>query len=162
MRSRVAAVAIVVVLDMIGDVRAEGGCPTGMIPSRSESVAACGPIPASGDTWAAEPQWADRWGAIASDSGHAVMGTVAERSSKRAAEREALAACRALGGVGCAVELAYRNRCVATIRGTTGVDHVGAVSSARAADLGMARCRKRGDGDCRLHYRACSFPVRVR
>lgn len=161
-KSKMATVAIAMALDMIGGVHAEGGCPGGMIPYGSADAASCGPIPVSGDTWAAEPQWADRWGAIAGDAERKVLAAAAGLARRRAAEERAVEACRAQGGRGCAVQMTYRNQCVATIRGVAGTEHVRAVSAEHAIGLGMALCRKRRDGDCRVHYQACSFPVRVR
>ncbi|MBX9401730.1 DUF4189 domain-containing protein [Lysobacter sp. BMK333-48F3] len=141
---------------------AEGGCPTGMTPYQGSNVASCGPIPVSGDTWAAEPQWADRWGAIAGDAGRGVAGAAVERPRKHDAEKDAIAACRARGGVRCVIEVTYANQCVVTIRWATGTQHVRAVSIDSATESGLALCRQRGDRGCRVRYQACSFPARIR
>jgi hypothetical protein len=146
------------------ETHAEGGCPPGMIPYNSAaagsaaSMASCGPIPSQRPS----VHWESRWGAIASDEANGIMGAVDSRATKRKAGKDALSECQARGGKQCKVTLSYTNQCVVTVQGNTGATDAHAASIESATQLGMESCRKRGDSDCNVYYKACSLPVQVR
>lgn len=153
----------VALLTLAGTAYAEGGCPQGFYPQNSPSVKSCIPFPSTGGgAVQTRPQWSSRWGAIAQDPTNGVLGAVANRENKRAAQKDSIAECRSRGGANCKVELAYTNQCVVTIQGSTAIDNAQAPSIERATQIGMDACEKRGDVDCHVYYKACSLPVRVR
>ena len=143
--------------------QAEGGCPPGMIPYQGTSTQSCGPIPNSGvSTARPASEWLTRWGAIASDGSLGVMGAVDSRSSKKQAEREAISECKSRGGVTCSIQLSYYNQCVVTIQGSRTANNTRAATIEEATAIGMRTCTSQGDDDCKVYYKACSMPVRVR
>jgi hypothetical protein len=158
------ALIVGVSLFLISAAYAESGCPPGMIPYRAGTDPnACGPIPTvSGPTMPTGPQWASRWGAIASDASKGVMGAVDSRSSKREASRLAITECKTRGGLDCKVRFTYHNQCVVTVQGSSGATNSGAATIEEATNIGMRSCAEHGDTDCDIYYKACSLPVRVR
>ncbi|MGO1071103.1 DUF4189 domain-containing protein [Lysobacter sp. CA199] len=154
---------ILALLITTGSAHAEGGCPQGFYPQNSPSVKSCIPFPSTGGgTVQTGPKWSSRWGAIAQDKTSGVVGAVANRNNKRQAKKDALAECKARGGSDCRSELEYINQCVAIIQGLTGSNFSHAETVEQAIDLGTSACKKRGDTDCHIYYKACSLPVQVR
>ncbi|WP_408951522.1 DUF4189 domain-containing protein [Lysobacter sp. Hz 25] len=154
----------VLLCSVAGNVAAEAGCPPGMVPYRGGTdPSACGPMPQGpAPITPSGPGWSSRWGAIASDEVNGIMGAVDSRESKRKAGKDALSECQARGGKKCKVTLSYTNQCVVTIQGNTGSTDAHAATIEYATQLGMESCRKRGDSDCNVYYKACSLPVQVR
>jgi len=104
--------------------------------------------------------WADRWGAIAMDSGYSV-GVSENQASKFAASAEALQLCASnRNSQHCKVKLAYYNQCAAIAWGTRYSGVGNAQTQAQAQSEALQGCAK-GAPDCKIVYTACSLPVRV-
>lgn len=138
---------------------AEGGCPEGQFPQQYGTTMGCTTMNAGGNQPLA-PVWAKRWGAIATDSHNASVGTVVDMRSKKQAEKAALSECRANGGGKCEVDLAYYNQCAVIITGDNSYLSQGAVSKEEATRIAMQKCQAK-DVNCRVYYSGCSMPVRV-
>jgi hypothetical protein len=142
---------------------AEGGCPAGMIPHAGTSTASCGPIHSGpGGYGGPTAKWKNRWGAVAGDDAKGVVGAVTDLPSKREAKQVAIENCRSRGGVDCTLTVAYVNQCVVIVASAIRYAAIHAESAEVAAELGMKSCEKKQDGECRLYYAGCSWPVRVR
>ncbi|RZL45746.1 MAG: DUF4189 domain-containing protein [Variovorax sp.] len=146
----------------------EGSCPPGMYPTNPGStngVNGCYPIPGYQAQQQARqhpaPQWERRWGAVAIDPPKAVMGVAVDLRSKREATLSAVSDCERQGGSNCVVEAAYDNQCVAVVTGDDGHNTQSAATVQQATAIGMKTCREAGDTNCRVHYSACSLPVRI-
>ena len=142
---------------------AQTACPPGMEEygegvcgySRSEE-----PTQQAPQQQAAPPQWTSRWGAIATDSVKAVLGTATDMASKNEAEQRALKECQTKGGTQCKLQNSYSNACVAMITGSK-IFNVGSDADLnRAVQSGMKKCTA-ADTDCHVYYSACSLPVRI-
>lgn len=147
-----------------GDLRAEGGCPAGMIPHTGTSTQSCGPIPSGYyGNQGNEPRarWAKRWGAIAADPQAPSLGFSTSFPSKKAAEKAALADCRAKGGLKCLVDISYYNQCAALVVGNEKFSTARAATAKEAVALGVKTCEEVSSG-CRLFYTDCSYAERVR
>ena len=146
------------------ELRAEGGCPSGMIPHIGNFTQSCGPIPAGyyGDQESEQgARWSKRWGAIAADPKAPSLGFSTGFPSKRAAERAALADCRGKGGLQCVVDISYYNQCAALVVGDQRYSTARAATAKEAAALGTRTCEAASSG-CRLYYTDCSYAERVR
>jgi len=153
-----------------GVVHADGECPPGMFatnPAGTQGPVSCAPIPGydqqqgQQQTPQPPPQWASRWGAIATDEPKGVLGAVTGLSSKSEAQQAALADCHAKGGAPCKLEIAYDNECAALVVGKKDYSiNTGATASA-ANQLAMKTCSADGDPSCHVYYSACSLPART-
>ena len=150
---------------------AEGGCPPGTYPIGNRAVAACAPIPdgAGGRQGQQQvpippaPVWEDRWGAMAVDGPHGVLGTSTGLSRESSAQQVALENCRAKGGIDCKLQLSYRNACGAfTVNGDGAYSSASSATLDQAISLSMQECTKGGAKNCSSYFSACSPPVRVR
>lgn len=147
---------------------AEQGCPDGLYPGGAAPGQICIPKPGHGISAgsagaAAEPRWARRWGALALDVTHAggsKLGRAESYGSKRAAEKAAVADCRARGGQDCVIAHAYYDQCVAVVWGDARPAIVSAENSQVASDLALAKCNGT-DAHCDMYYTACSYPERI-
>lgn len=158
---------------LLGNVtHAEGNCPPGYYPIGAPPGQAgpqsCAPIPGYGNSQQQQhpqqsppPQWASRWGAIATDGPGGHLGIATNLSSKSDAEQEAIIDCQAKGGAPCAIEVAYDNECAAMVVGHTEHSSNAAATLDEAIHLGMLICNNAGDTNCHVYYSACSLPVRV-
>jgi len=109
----------------------------------------------------AEPQWADRWGAIA-DNANGYAGIVEGESSKSEAERSAIEKCEIQGGGACRIAMVYYNQCAAVATGSQGVRLYRAPTEEQAKQSAMRECEDRqGKGACQLYYSGCSLPERI-
>lgn len=108
------------------------------------------------------PQWAPRWGAIATDEPHGILGTSGNEISQQAAEEAALANCKAKGGSPCKLEIPYSNGCIAFTVSDSGYNAAADTKIEIASQKGMITCQEAGASNCRTYYTACSPPVRVR
>lgn len=151
-------------------VHAENGCPPGMIPANGTDINSCVPIPPGyyqnqqqqqPQPSRPPPQWATRWGAIATDSVKGVLGAVTGLSSKSEAQQAAMADCLAKGGSPCKLEVAYDNECAAMVVGDD-VYNVGADTTLeKAVQYGMKLCTGANHTNCHVYYSACSLPVQI-
>lgn len=167
MKTRIVLLTVFL-LGVSGLARAEGGCPSGMIPYSGTDISSCGPIPAgyysdsNSIPKSAEPpaRWMDTWGAIAADADNGSLGTVVGMSSEQEALRAALAQCRAKGGAKCEVDLTYYNQCAVMILGNKTYATARAETIERATQLGMKTCNAENT-KCRVYYSDCSLARRT-
>lgn len=149
---------------------AEGPCPAGqrMVGQQNVPGAAypiCQPIPGNNS---APPQpravWADRWGAITSDSAKGKAGVAIGRSSRAEAIDAATQDCAANGGETCQLELAFRNQCAA---GAWGPGKGGMLSWTSdphregAEKRATARCEETSGNTCQIFYSDCSYAEKI-
>jgi hypothetical protein len=106
------------------------------------------------------PQWATRWGAMATDGPGGHLGSVVGLSSKADAQRAAIADCQAKGGTHCAIEVAYDNECAAMVLGDNLHNITADVTLDRAIQSSMKSCSA-SDTNCHVYYTACSLPQRI-
>lgn len=102
--------------------------------------------------------WQKTWGAIAPSGRDAVLGTALGAGSKEEAEKQALADCRAKGGRGCKVQIAYRNQCGVMTIGDNRLFTASAATTEDAKAYGIELCES-SDSNCRVYYSACTEPV---
>ena len=146
-------------LALSGAARAEGNCPDGMYPIGSGGASACAPIP--GYSQAPAAQWADRWGAIATDDATGSVGASENKSDKATAERIALSECHEQKGGICKIEMSYYNQCVAMIVGDKAHNVSHAATLDKVVQFGIQVCTNAGDTHCHVYYSACSLPKRI-
>ncbi|NUO74953.1 MAG: DUF4189 domain-containing protein [Lysobacter sp.] len=153
---------------MVNGARAEQGCPSGFTPNAAGTPGAqCIPIGGlngSGDGGGYSqdpgPQWASRWGAIAIDNASGKTGLAGSMSSKRKAEKGALAQCKEKGGANCQVKLAYRNQCGVVAWGEGNMTTAHAPTVADASKLAVGEC-ERSVSKCEVFFSDCSYAERV-
>lgn len=104
--------------------------------------------------------WADRWGAIAFDSTNGGVGTSSGMESKYKAEKAAMAQCRAKGGGGCWIELAYHNQCAVISWGNGYATTASAATIEEASARAVHTCSQKTD-DCKVSYADCSMAERI-
>src|SRR5579859_6511270 len=97
---------------------------------------------------ASPPKWESRWGAIATDEPHGILGSAADMHSREAAEQSAMSDCKDKGGKNCKLETWFSNGCAVLVVG----DHVYNVTAdsslEKATDLGMKTCSAGGVTGC--------------
>lgn len=147
-------------------VRAEGGCPPGMIPYSGTNISSCGPIHGYTQQQQAAPQppppqWESRWGAIAVGK-PGIFGASANMSNQQSAEQSAMADCRAKGGIECELQISYANGCGVLTVGNPGFNASKAATPEEAVQHGLKVCRDAGATNCRAYYSTCSPAVRIR
>ncbi len=101
--------------------------------------------------------WQKTWGAIATSETGGALGTAVGLPDRSQAELVAMQDCKAKGGGGCRVDLAYHNQCAVMMLGGRGISMSRAASIDEATANGHASCQKKGDS-CRVYYSACSEP----
>jgi hypothetical protein len=150
---------------------AEGNCPPGYYPIGAPQGQAgpqgCAPIPGYGSNPQQEntqspppPQWASRWGAVATDAAKGILGAAANATGKEEAQQTAIADCQANGGTQCILQNTYGNACVAVITGDK-VFNVGSSTDLNdAIQSGITQCSS-ADTNCHVYYSACSLPVQI-
>ena len=84
--------------------------------------------------------------------------------TKAAASKEAMFACMQLGAKKCDIQIVYRNQCVVlawpAIMGASAVTQSGATIE-EASSTGLALCKEKGGGECRVEYANCTEPFYV-
>jgi hypothetical protein len=151
-------------------VQAEQGCPDGLYPGGAAPGQICIPMSGYGISGngvstpqVVESRWMTRWGALALDvtsAGGSKLGRAEGLSSKRKAEKAALADCRTRGGQNCVVAHAYYDQCVAVAWGDTRPAIVSAVNSEVASRMALEKCNG-SDANCDMYYTGCSYPERA-
>ena len=106
----------------------------------------------------AEPKWADRWGAYASDG--QIDGIVAGQNGKHSAEVAAINECQARGGAACKVIATYYNQCFAIAASNRSSSWASAETEALALKNSMNDCNSKSGG-CFKYYSGCSLPERI-
>ncbi|HEV7123136.1 MAG TPA: DUF4189 domain-containing protein [Rhodanobacter sp.] len=159
----------------MNEVYAEGGCPPGYYPYPSSAVQGqpapqgCAPIPGYNNQQQAPtqphrspPQWANQWGAVATDGPAGILGATTNSLSQSEAERIAIADCQTKGGQNCKVDVSYGNQCAAVVVGSMGYAVNPGINLKEAIQKGMKTCSEGGATNCLIYYSACSLPVRIR
>jgi hypothetical protein len=158
------ASAILVCLALLTfEVRAEGNCPPGYFPIGGLEVQGCAPMDSgsSGSPPNPGPQWAKRWGAIATDGPLGRLGGAEGLPNKRRAQKAAIATCQQNGGKKCKVLHAYYNQCGVLAWGNDLAQTYSAGTVEKATELALLECSKQ-TGNCKVFYSGCSYPERVR
>ena len=149
---------------------AEGQCPPGMYETGSRDYIACAPIPGYGTGEGGEEEqttiemvWADRWGAYASETGASGLGVVNGRSSKAAAERDAVLDCRQVAKEPdkCSVMLSYYNQCAAYAWGGGHGMAASRVNEKMAIRDATKLCDEASGVECMIYHSGCSFQEAV-
>jgi len=155
-----------------GVAHAEGNCPDGMYetnPPGTEGPVGCAPIPGynqqQGQQQTPQPppeQWADHWGAIATDGLSGSFGASTNLLTRSSAEQAALTDCQSKkGSQNCKIETWYRNGCAAMVLSDKGHNVTNGATADEAIRAGMKICSAAKDGRCDVYYSACSLPQRV-
>jgi Domain of unknown function (DUF4189) len=138
-------------------------CPSGYYPvgGRDAGWFGCAPVNGQSGTEPADPgpEWATRWGAIATGKG--AFGTANNLSSARKAEKAALNQCKANGGKDCKINLSFGNQCAALAWGTAS-NYVEPAADILLAENGALKSCGEVTQDCKIFYSACSYPERKR
>jgi hypothetical protein len=149
-----------------GMAHAQTACPPGMTPY---GVGVCGydnsqqqpAQQAQPQLPPPPPQWATRWGAIATDAKHGALGAVTDLPSQIEAADAAIAACQSKGGSDCKIQITYDNECAAMVVGDRVFDVTADTTVDKAVQAGMNSCSAANDHTCHVYYSACSLPVRI-
>ena len=138
-------------------------CPPGQIAYGSgPGLNMCGPDRRQQQAPQPPPQqWERRWGAIATDIPKGIVEAITDKSSKREAERAAMANCTARGGSPCKLEIAYDNECVAMTVGSKAIGINTGNTNDAAVQRAMQSCNAVNTPDCHVYYSACSLPART-
>lgn len=139
---------------------AEGGCPSGSFPQQGNGWSACIPAGASRATPppALQPQWIDRWGALAATERGQIRAGTRDHASESDAVAEAIAICEENSSQRCRSMGAYRNQCVSVASGATGSRVEVGETERNAIDRSMNACKADLIEDCHVYYSACSLP----
>lgn len=149
---------------------AEGGtCPNGYYPIGGQGTSGCAPIPGYNQQrqqplapQIPSPQWQSRFGAIATDAPHGVLGTATGKGSQFEAELEAMKNCEKNGGTQCQRAYWYSNSCVAiTVDDQGGLLIRGRPTMDQAIQASMDACKKDGSTGCTAYYQDCSPAVQA-
>ncbi len=148
----------------IGSAKAEGRCPDGYYPIGGGNGGWQGCAPVSGGGSAPPnpgPQWATRWGAIATDGAASRLGGAEGLPSKRRAEKAAVAACKTNGGTKCEVLHSYYNQCGVLAWGNDLAQAYSAETTAQATAGALRVCSERTTNR-KVFYSGCSYPEQIR
>lgn len=107
------------------------------------------------------PSWATRWGAIAVDDSVGTFGGVEGLTSKRQAQRAAIADCKRHGGKKCKISIAYYNQCGVLASSDTYSITTSGPSMDETTQRAINACSKKSQ-NCKPYYGGCSYPERVR
>lgn len=150
--------------------RAEGRCPPGMFETGSQDFIGCAPIPGYGAEEAEQEElppiqmvWADRWGAYASEKGGSGLGVANGRTSKAAAEKDAVLDCREVAKEPekCSVQLSFYNQCAAYAWGGGHGIAASAVNEKAAINHATELCDEASGVECLIYHSGCSFQEAV-
>ncbi|WP_266169273.1 DUF4189 domain-containing protein [Dyella subtropica] len=145
---------------------AEGGCPPGQIPYSGTDIGSCGPIPGYNQQQQPQapavppPRWESRWGAIATDEPHGIVGASRNGLSEKAAKHDAIADCKSKGGVTCTMQISYSNGCGVLLVGDKTFNLNAGSTETIAVQKAMDVC-KAGNASCQVYFTSCSPAQRV-
>jgi len=105
-------------------------------------------------------KWESRWGAIATDEPHGVLGSSAGISTGEGAGRVAINDCRIKGGIDCTLQVSYANGCGALVVGDKVFNANWGATVDEAVQKGLSMCKK-ASPNCHVYYTTCSPAVRV-
>ncbi|WDJ07612.1 DUF4189 domain-containing protein [Xanthomonas campestris] len=135
---------------------AEGNCPSGYYPIGGQGVSGCAPMSPSNNS-APQPtgEWRTRWGALAYSKDDKILGVAESKASKSDARKAAVDFCTQAGGVGCKVQVFYKNGCIAiaSSQATYSSKTSTSASKVRAESIALEEC---GKSDCKIYYSGCS------
>ena len=144
----------------------EGNCPEVYYPIGGSGAQGCAPVPGYNQqhdqiqTQRPQSQWADHWGAIATDMANNSVGLASNMTSDSQATVAAIADCQSKGGLACKVEIVYGNGCTALAAGDTGHNAKAGATVKAASQAAMKICSA-ADTHCQVYYSACSLPQRI-
>jgi len=144
---------------------AEGNCPPGYYPIGGQGVQGCAPYPNQGQQQQ-QPQnlpsvvWESRWGAIATDEPHGVVGSSSGLTGENLARKLAMVDCRSKGGVNCTLQIVFSNGCGALLVGDKTFNLDVGETEGIAIQKAMDVC-KDGDTGCHVYFTTCSPAVRT-
>jgi hypothetical protein len=151
------------------DAYADQGCPPGFTPNAAGTPGMqCIPIggqyhgDGAGDFAPPTEQWAVRWGAIAVDNASGKTGILGNMSSRRKAEKGAMAQCQQKGGAACEVKLTYYNQCGVLAWGNGKMVTASGPTLAEAGELALTECARSANAQCEVFFSDCSYAQRVR
>ena len=109
------------------------------------------------------PRWesGSRWGAVATDEPHGILGASTGLPSREQAITAAMSDCAAKGSSQCKFELAYDNECVVLVASDSSYVVVSDKTIDIASRSGMKTCQANGAKNCGVYYSACSLPKRI-
>ncbi len=148
---------------------AQTACPQGVAPGDPR----CGSSGGGGGGWDLPAgkiytRWKSTWGAMVGDDATGNVGTSTGQSSRRKAEREARAKCKASGGLECKFVYTYMNSCAVVAEPIEVLkDSVSAYQNGEtveaASKLAIAGCSVRNGGRaCQVYYSNCTAPILIR
>ncbi|WP_260619066.1 DUF4189 domain-containing protein [Pseudoxanthomonas mexicana] len=148
---------------------AQTACPQGVGPGDPR----CGPGGGGGGGWdlpagKVYTRWKTTWGALAEDTATGKIGTSTGEFSRRRATREAVANCKAMGGLECKFIFTYKNSCavVAQVADDPSPSMISTYQSAPtlevASKLAIDGCSRKNEGRaCQVNYKDCTPPVLI-
>ena len=148
---------------------AQTACPQGVGPGDPR----CGPGGGGGGGWdlpagKVYTRWKTTWGALAEDTATGKIGTSTGEFSRRRATREAVANCKAMGGLECKFIFTYKNSCavVAQVADDPSPSLISTYQSAPtlevASKLAIDGCSSKNEGRaCQVAYKDCTPPVLI-
>lgn len=165
MKRYVLAYYVLVISAVAGAAYAQG-CPAGTYPWSGNGVFTCLPDPnynqqqesPQGNSARPVRGWESRWGAIATDEPHGIVGSARNASSEKAAKRVAMDDCKSKGGTTCTLQISYSNGCGVLIVGDNSFNLNAGGTEALAIQKAMDVC-KAGDTGCHVHFTSCSQAV---
>lgn len=140
------------------------GCAPGDISYTGGGVSTCLPgntQPPPEQQQAPTPLWQTRWGAIATDVSHGVIGSASNMQDEATAKNFAMTDCQTKGGTSCIMQGAFFNGCGVLISGKNGFNVSWGDSEATAVQKGLSICSANDTG-CQVYFKTCSPAVRVR
>lgn len=154
---------------VVGNASAEQGCGDGYIPTTTPQGVQCMPIPglyrtpadSPSDPVPEGPRFVNRWGAIAVDSATGKTGVVGSMSTRKKAEKGALAQCKSKGGGSCQVKISYANQCGVIAWGNNQIATASATSVEAASEQALAICKRQAGSECEIFFSDCSLPERI-
>lgn len=109
----------------------------------------------------APPQWASRWGAIATDGDKGVVGSASGSASRAIAEKTAMSDCQSKGGAPCKLQVSYANGCGALVVGDKVFDADWGNTKEEAIGKATKVCSAES-ANCHAYFTTCSPAVQTR
>ncbi|GGA22146.1 DUF4189 domain-containing protein [Dyella nitratireducens] len=139
-----------------------GPCPPGMSEyPGSNGIPSCGPL--RSDYEQPKGYWADQWAAVAR-SNNGTDGFALDQPNEETAKQASLENCTVMGGTQCAVEVTYKNTCIAVAKGVDEAGQAHSTISTAGTPRGAMKealktCKKTSEKhSCQLSGIACGLP----
>ena len=146
----------------LGQLSAAQTFPHGYMPLGGQQAGCTGCAPMASpnqDPVDPGPEWASRWGAIATTNG--AYGFASDKSSQRLAKKAALKECKSSGGKKCSIQMVFYNQCAALAWGYTSNAASRASQLSEAESDALLACGK-NTGNCQIFRSECSYAQRIR